>query len=328
MMEPRRIILPALFFLLLLVWSVPTVAQPLDSLSYGWGTIYYGPDEQKLAKSSAEKIALSLERIHHLLGLEVKEPFPVVIAPSKEVYKKYAGNLPEWSAGATTYPLGRIVLKSPSLGRSSIWDYDATLQHEVAHVIIGQHINPNRLPRWLNEGLAMSVADQHTMRDMYTLAQAALRDNLIPLDQIEQMLSFHSQRALLAYIQSHDAVRFIQQEFPKNTLARVFDFMQENPELSWSRSFEKIAGVSQFYFEWHWQKKVKQSYNWLTVLSSDTLFWLIFPVLAILAYLAIRWRNRKKMKRWQQEEEERDSKSDWDFEYLPDEDDKWRGDIH
>jgi len=326
-MSLRRIIYAILIFLPLL-WAFPAATQSLDSLSYEWGTIYFGPEERKLAESSAEKVTLSLKRIEHLLGLQVKEPFPVVIAYSGEVYKQYAGDLPGWSAGATTYPQGRIVLKSPSLGRSSIWDYDATLQHEVAHVIIGQHINPNRLPRWLNEGLAMSVADQHTISDMYKLAQAALRDHLIPLDQIEQMLSFHSQRASLAYIQSYDAVQFIQQEFPENTLAHVFDFMRKNPELSWARAFEEIAGVSQFYFEWHWQKQVKQNYNWLTVLSSDTVFWLIFPALAILAYFAIRWRNRRKMKRWEQEEDALDSKTDWDFEYLPDEDDKWRGDIH
>lgn len=311
-----------------LLWSVPAGAQSLDSLKKDWGAIYFAPDERRHAESSAEKVALSLERIDQILGLDVRKPFEVVIAPTDAVYKKYAGNLPKWSAGATTYPSGRIVLKSPSLGRTSIWDYDATLQHEVAHVIIGQHINPNRLPRWLNEGLAMSVANQHSIRDMYTLAQAAIRDALIPLDQIEGMLGFHSQKASLAYIQSYDAVQFIRQEFPPNTLPRVFDFMQENPELSWARAFEEIAGVSQFYFEWHWRKQVKGNYNWLTVLSSDTVFWLIFPALALLAYLAVRWRNRRKMQQWEQEEDELDSKSDWDYEYLPDEDDKWRGDIH
>lgn len=317
--------------ILIILFAIPGMSHAtfaLDSLQYDWGTIRFSQDEAKLAQSSAEKVQQSLARIDTMLKMAVKQPFEVVIAPTKSIFLAYAGRLPNWSAGVTSFPAERIVLKSPSLGKSSIWDYDVTLQHEVAHIILGQHLNVNRLPRWLNEGLAMHVAGQHSMADMYTLANATVRDALISLSRIEQMLSFQQQQATLAYIESYDAVQYIQREFPAGTLPRVFDFMQENPELSYARAFEEIAGVSQFYFEWHWKRHLQNKYHWITVLSSDTIIWFIFPLLAILGYLAIRWRNHKKMQRWQREEDELDRQSDWDFEYLPDEDDKWRGDIH
>jgi hypothetical protein len=99
-------------------------------------------------------------------------------------------------------------------------------------------------------------------------------------------------------------------------------------DVPYNKAFQEVAGVSQFYFEWHWKKYVKTQYNWLTMLSSDIFIWILFPVLAILAYIVIRWRNKRKMRQWEEDESQIDSGSDWDYEYMPDEDEKWKGDMH
>jgi len=305
----------------------PLNAVETDSLSYPWGTIIFHPGEKELARSSAEKIRVSLGRIGEMLDLEQQYQFEVVIAKSKEAFLKFAGRLPEWAGAVANYRTNRIVLKSPSLGKTDIWDYDETLMHEVAHMIIGQNLDPDRLPRWFNEGLAMAAAGQHSLQDSYTLAMAAVREDLIPLGELEQMLNFHRKKASLGYAQSYSVVQFLQSKFPAETLPRVFRRMQKS-DLSFSQALQEIAGVSSFYLEYHWKQELQSQYKWISVLSSDTVLWIIFPVLALLGYLAVKWRNRKKMQQWESEEDRIDSELDWDYEYLPDEDDKWRGDIH
>ena len=305
----------------------PLGAVEIDSLSYPWGMIKFHPREEELARSSAEKIQTSIQRTGEMLRLELQYPFEVVIARSDDAFLKYAGRLPEWAGAVANYNTNRIVLKSPSLGQTDIWGYDETLKHEVAHMVIGQNLDPARLPRWLNEGLAMAAAGQHSFRDTYTLAMAVVRDDLIPLNELEQMLRFHRQKASLAYIEAYSAVQYLQKELPAGTLPEVFSVMRES-EISFSQALKRVSGISDYYLEYHWRKDLKSQYRWIMILSSDTVIWILFPVLALLAYLAVKWRNRKKMQEWQSEEEQRDAGLDWDYEYLPDEDDKWRGDIH
>jgi len=309
------------------LFAKSNIPSGLDSLGYDWGTIYFSPNQNSLAQSSAMAIQQTLHNTRLVLKIDRAYPFSVIIAPNHRIYRHFSHQLPEWAAGATDYSAQQIILKSPSLGKTDIWDYETTLRHEVAHIVIGQNINPMRLPRWLNEGLAMAIAGQHSMRQMYQLGQAVVRDDVIPLQQLEQLMTFPPQKATLGYAEAYSAVQYIQSEFPAETLPRVFHLLQ-NSNISYEQAFEKVGGISQYYFELHWRKSLTRQYNWITMFSSDTLFWLLFPLLAILGYLAIRWRNRRTLNRWGKQEEEIDKNSDWDYEYMPDEDEKWRGDIH
>jgi len=300
----------------------------LDTLNFGNGKILYAPAQENLAQTSAEQILKTVREIQQMLDFTPQQPFLVVIADNESVYHHFTGrSSPKWSAGITDYTTGSIVLKSPKLGKTTLWDYDETLRHEIAHIVIGQNVNPIRLPRWLNEGLAMVIAGQHSMGQMYTLAQNVVHKNLISLTDIEQLLRFSRDKASLGYAESQSAVQYIVKEFPENTLKHVLQKMH-NSDLSWEKSFSEVTGLSQFYFEQHWRAYLEHHYKWLSVVSSETWIWFLFPLLAILAWLSIKWRNHRKMQQWQEEEDRWNKNSDWDFEYLPDEDEKWRGDIH
>lgn len=324
-MKYREVIF--IFLLLLSLGSAQLNATELDSLSYNWGTLYFDSGQSKLARTSGKEISRSINRMNEWLGFTSSRHFSVIIATQQETYKQYAGHLPEWATGSANYHNQQIVVKSPSLGKSDLRNFNETLQHEVAHMVLGQNINPDRLPRWLNEGIAMAVTNEYSLKHMYNMAQAAVRNDLIPLKDIEQLNYYEKNRALLGYAESYSAVRYIQSEFPTRTLPDVLTYMQVN-DISYEQAFQKIAGVSQFYFEWHWQKHVKSQYNWLTMLSSDTFIWILFPALALLAYLTLRWRNKKKLDKWEDEESRADEGTEWDYEYMPDEDEDWKGDIH
>jgi|GEM_PF-1678517 len=304
-------------------------AQPaaMDSLRVEWGTVFFVPREEALARSTARKVSGTLKHIDQEMQLASRGPFTVVIASSKEAYTTYSGHLPDWSAGATDLSRNRVILKSPRLGRTSIWDYDQTLRHEVMHIVLGQNVDPTRIPRWLNEGLAMIAGGQQSLHQVYTLSQAVVRDDLISLGELERILQFDRPKATLAYAECVSAVRFLQSQFPPGTLQAIFARMNRSDN-SFARVFEEETGLPMTYFEYHWQEHLTSKYRWITMMGSDTTLWIFFTLLVIVGYLLLRWRNRKKMQAWQEEEDRTDSGTDWDYEYMPDEDDEWRGDIH
>ncbi|MEJ2051856.1 MAG: hypothetical protein P8Y60_18850 [Calditrichota bacterium] len=121
----------------------------LDSLHVQWGAIYFTPREEALARSTAEKVSHALVHIDQSMQLRPRTGFMVIIAPSRDIYTEYSGHLPEWSAGAAILNTNRIILKNPKLGQASIWDYDQTLRHEVMHIVLGQNVDPERIPRWM-----------------------------------------------------------------------------------------------------------------------------------------------------------------------------------
>lgn len=317
--------------LLLFLGLTPGIggAQPaaMDSLQVEWGAVRFAPGEDALARSTATKVSRTLDHIDQEMRLAPRGPFTVVITSSKEAYTAYSGHLPDWSAGATDLTRNRVILKSPRLGRTSIWDYDQTLRHEVMHIVLGQNVDPTRIPRWLNEGLAMIIGGEQSLHQVYTLSQAVIRDDLISLGGLERILQFDRPKANLAYAECVSAVRFLQSQFPAGTLRSIFTRMNRS-DASFARVFEEETGLPMTYFEYHWQEHLTSKYRWITMMGSDTTIWIFFTLLVIVGYLLIRWRNRKKMQAWQEEEDRIDSGTDWDYEYMPDEDDEWRGDIH
>ncbi len=299
----------------------------LDSLSTEWGKIYYAPQEKGLAKTTSKKVSNALSHLQETLRFESTGTFTVIIAPDRHMFQKYAGPLPSWAAGATNYQRNVVIMKSPTYGRSSIWEYDETLRHEITHVIIGQYISPDRLPRWLHEGIAMVNAGQQSIRTTYLLSQAVLREDIIPLNELESLLGYDKSRAALGYAESLSAVQFLLTRFPTGTLECIFVHMKEQ-ESSFAQAFQAVTGLTQYYFQYHWMKYLKNKYRWISILSSETTLWILFPLLALLGYLVIRWRNKKKLAQWEDEEQAMNSETDWEFEYMPDPDDEWRGDIH
>ena len=321
----------AIMGLLLLISLFPTElsgqSSSLDSLHFRWGAVYFTPREEALARSTAKKVSHTLDQIEGDLQLTPHTSFTVIIAPTKEIYTEYSGYLPDWSAGATNLSSNRIILKSPKLGRTNIWDYDQTLRHETMHIVLGQNVDPTRIPRWLSEGLAMIIGGQQSLHQVYTLSQAVVQDNLISLGELEMLLQFDRPKATLAYAECISAVRFLQSQFPPGTLTKIFTGMNRS-DASFAREFEQETGLPISYFEYHWQQHLTSKYRWITMMGSDTALWIFFTLLVIVGYLLIRWRNRKKLQSWQQEEDQVDSGTDWDYEYMPDEDEEWRGDIH
>jgi hypothetical protein len=115
-----------------------------------------------------------------------------------------------WVGGHADPELG-VVLVTAAPGPEAVINLERDLPHELAHVMVYQIVGPgyDRMPRWLDEGLAMNSEQQPRSDLEIALNQAAQADNLLPLNVLCAPFGIDFDQALLSYAQSKSVVRYI-----------------------------------------------------------------------------------------------------------------------
>ncbi len=74
-------------------------------------------------------------------------------------------------------------------------------------------------------------------------------------------------------------------------------------ERSLNKAFLMVTGSDYIDFEVGWYAWLDEKFHWLLILNIDNLLWIGMGVLALLAIVFVRWRNRRKIKQWEAEDE-------------------------
>jgi hypothetical protein len=231
----------------------------------------------------------------------------IIIAPSRKKFLEYAqGELPNWTQ-AFAIPTERlIVLKSPRWDRQNR-GYVQTLVHEILHIKLYQIVGNRPIPRWLDEGLAIFYSYERRWDTMSALSKAAATNSLIPLEKIDDVLTFHRIKAELAYQESYSAVKYLLQVYDIEAIRIILKGIKNNQNLN--HSFRLATGSSFDAFEQEWIKFVKKSYKWYWLAEIDTYIWILALLLFFIAVIIIRIRNYRKVAKWKQEEEEEETEN-------------------
>jgi hypothetical protein len=249
--------------------------------------------------------------IAETVGLTVEgPPIQVVLAPeTSEVARK----MDPWIAGFASNGDGpgdngeMVVLfpaRTPSYPNSSLED---VLRHEVAHVLIGRASGQRPIPRWFNEGLAMSVERGWRLQDegqlVYQLAVGSRTD----LDSLDRMFSGEQAEVTRAYALSGALVHDLLQRHGAGIAAGILSRM--NNGASFEHAFTEAVGMSPAEAEADfWMRQYTWS-AWLPTLTSTTTLWFVVTALAILAIIRRVMKNHAIEKKWA-EEEVRESRED------------------
>lgn len=87
--------------------------------------------------------------------------------------------------GVTRASQSLIALKSPRL-RTLGDDYRGTVRHELVHVLLHRNTDTAKLPRWLNEGVCMLLANELRWGSTLQVAQMHLSGQMIPLRELDR----------------------------------------------------------------------------------------------------------------------------------------------
>lgn len=258
--------------------------------------IQHQPQDSALARDIPRLLNAKLPDIQRDLAMQAIGPYAIVIAPSREYYNHYLiSGLPKWSGAYAVPAMRTLVMKSPRWDRPEN-DFGKTLIHEMVHLLLHERIKGQQAPRWLNEGLALFYEEPRDWDYPLALSKALFTRSLIPLDQIDAVLSFHPSQAALAYQESYSVVTYFLGLYDLDGLQILLDGLQRRESLE--VIFVQATGSPFSAFELEWQQYLQDrySYHWLS--EWDTFLWLFILVLAAAAFLWIRRRNRRTVQEW------------------------------
>ncbi len=302
---------------LVLLLGPPAAADVLDSPPF---QIQYTSDDRALAERSEAVLQDALD------GLREKLPpgddvIVVVICSTIAEFAGYAGSFaPGRVTGVAHSARGLIAVKAPYLAVQGASEYEPTLRHELVHVLLARNDLTVNMPRWLNEGLAMTMGREHGWSSSFRVAQMYLEGQILTPRQLH--VAFASSGAELefgdAYAQSLSLTRYVRKRLGDDAFWALVTSLDERTFSDGLREHD-IDGIQALWAEW-------QRSLWLlaiifSLLSGFSLFQGA-ALLTIWSYIRRRRKGEQKMREWDRADALEGDQS-IESEYVEDEPYEW-----
>ena len=220
----------------------------------------------------------------------------------KEFNRTTNAPIQDWAAGVA-YPLqARVVILDPVLSEYKRLDLERLVKHEITHVVFGLCIGENldNVPRWFNEGIAMYESDDWGYGNYWAILTGTIGNNIIPLFDISEDFPNREYQVRLAYAESYSIISFISKRYGDEAIKGCIR------ELAKGRNFDEAlasaTGANIDWIEGRWLKDLKKRYKWFSLLSSGLVLWGGATFILWIAFFRRKWKNRKIIKRWEDEE--------------------------
>lgn len=249
----------------------PTVTQVGDV------TVVAQPPERALGMLMAE--TASQPREWPGLGRRAPGPFRLIVVADGEALKRWTGGrAPRWGA-ALALPKSRTILIRADA------DPTATLQHELAHLVLNEVIR-SRVPLWFDEGYAVWAAGEWGMLHQLSLNLAVATSATPSLDTLNLALRGGEVEVSAAYPLAASAVLELARRHPSGSIEPLLRRLAAGEDFG--SAVHATTGLTLDRYDEAWQKMVRRRFSLFTWLIAGGA-WLIFGVLLI---VGVRLRRR------------------------------------
>ncbi|KPJ64005.1 hypothetical protein AMJ44_13595 [candidate division WOR-1 bacterium DG_54_3] len=283
-------------FLFVFLCSISAHALTLETKYFN---LIYDRSDEFYAKRMVKSIDNIYERINRDMGIAPKGRIDVYLCRTKEQFEKIYGEEPaeQIVAFARTRPKALIAIKSPYIARQM--NLQSVLAHELAHLVLGSYLKGKDVPRWLNEGFAMYESREMRMNHYAIVASAAIRGDLLKLDQLDYAFYSEGSKLDLAYAQSYYLMSYIIGEFGPQKFRELIDTYVRTSDLK--AAIRKALSIDFAEFDKNWRASIRERYFLVSVLAYSSPVWIMI-ILAIILYFIMRQREKKIKLKWQIEE--------------------------
>ena len=286
----------------LAIWAV--LAPPAVTLAEGWFELrgdglllrFRGAD-RPLAGVLLGDLVSGREEIAERLGTAHDVQTTVYLASSEDEFRSLTGGrIPHWGVGCAFPETGRVVLRNLP-GQSG--ELLRTARHEMSHILLRRTVSAG-YPVWFDEGVAMWASREWRLRQSVQATYAVLSGGLVPLAEIDAVLSFASPRADLAYTESLLAVTFLIHAGGRGAVAEIVADLASGT--SFPVALYRVTGYTPKRFEDAWAEYVRGRFGLTSVLAAPEALWFYMALLFLVAYLGVRRRNRVRTREWEEED--------------------------
>ncbi len=285
-----------LLFLVLFIASL--AAQALNLQTKYFNLIYEKSDE-----IYAQRISNSVDDIHLRInqdvGLVPEGMIDLYLCRTQDQFNSIYGGKPakQIVAFARHKPQPMIAIKSPYLAPEM--NLQSVLIHELAHLVLASYLNGKEIPRWLNEGFVMYESREMRINHYAIVASAAIRGDLLKLDQLDYAFYAEGAKLDLAYAQSYYLMSYIIGKYGPQKFRGLIDAYIETYNLK--TAVKKALGIDFDQFDKEWRASIKERYFFASVLAYSSPVW-IMVILAAIIYFIMKQRNKRIELKWQMEE--------------------------
>jgi hypothetical protein len=260
------------------------------------------PAELSAVKAGLESAGSGLfADVVELVGLEDTGPVIQVLLANET--SPLAQRTAPWIVGFALGSSGEVVIfpaRSPSYPHHSLED---VLRHEVAHILIARAAGSERVPRWFNEGLAMSAERSWRLEDQTRLLYQLVLGPATSFSEIDSLFAGNRNDQERAYPLSGAIIRWMQQRFEHRVAAAILARMRTK-DVSFETAFADVSRITISQAESEFWDAQRVWTTWIPILTSSATVWMIVTVIAIIAIRKRRQKDAEMKDRWDKEDEQ------------------------
>lgn len=293
--KARSISLGFCVFALLLLLAPSIAAQERGNSNF----IVY-PSDDIYADSARIYLEFFQARLAKILDFPLDTTVILYLATTESEFLGDSGiTPPDWGAGLALLEQAKIVIKSPKYITSGK-SLRELIGHELAHIMLYRAAGGRWLPRWIQEGFAMTQSGEWHIGQDVLVARAAWTGRLVYLHQMEDLFTFKGAQAQLAYTESYLAMSRLLRQTDSFVLADMLRMYRHSGDFhgAWK------ANVGIDYVTWtaNWLVSISRQYHLFIFIWDNEMFWIILTIGFILLFVWKKRQNARTKRKWRIEE--------------------------
>lgn len=240
------------------------------------------------------------------------ESIQLYICVTIEEFRRLGGAIAQRGVqGFANARSGVIVMKAPNLLAPGS-DYGAVLRHELLHVMLARHVDPDNLPRWFNEGLAMILSRENRVSSIFQVARMYATGSIIEYEELPFVFAEPGNETEFgrAYAQSISMTKYLRSEAGDETFWAIVDDLKTKP---FDQALAERTGLTPAKLFVQWKDSLWKSTLGWSILTGFSAFQFA-AVLLVIAYIRKRRQTRRLLKSWPDEEEDAEIMFPWQLE--------------
>jgi len=290
-----------IFFLFCLVPGSLFSNQDWQRLAKKPFLVHCHPEDMDTGKKVITMADEGLKKILQNFTVSLKREIIIIIASSEKEFRTLTGGqIPEWGIGAADPVQGVIFLKSLRFAKPEI-NLRQVVIHELSHVILGRLLEGNIPERWFDEGLAVYQSGEKSLSRQVLFAKSLFTGDILGLDGMDDVLTFHHDKAGLAYEEAYSAVKYLVDKYGKNVLLSIIEALRQDNDMEKALSSATGIGFQEFHAGWF--KAMRRKYRFYIILDYPFIISFLLVILFVSAILVTRRRMSMKKRFWDEEAE-------------------------
>ncbi len=281
--------------------SASLQAQTATRVYEGFMVFHYPVKQQPLMDELVKKTRKRVSAIKSFFSVDSVSPVQIYFTRFEETYQSFTHKgVPEWSQAVAMASRRTVIIKISDA--AEIERVPGVFIHELVHIFLYDYA-PADIPVWIHEGIAQKLSkEQLTLEEKLRIGNALAGNYLIPFEDMDSLLTFNKGKAELAYDLAYTAMDYLMREFGRDKVRALL--LGWDNSRGYDENFKAVLGIDYVDFEVDWYRWLKERYRWMVLLNVENFVFLIFVLLLVWAFLAVKRRNHKKRAYWKAADEQ------------------------